>query len=156
MNIPKQEPSGLVRIVFELGGDTWHGFSAERVWAAPVAGGRFRLRNSPFYAHGVSFEDVVFAKPGPDGSLIFSGVSIRSGHSTYRVFAKSDIGSDDFQRYWTPLRELGCSFEQATAHYLSMDVPPSADIRLACELLQAGESAGAWEFEEGHCGHLVN
>jgi len=48
---------------------------------------------------------------------------------------------------------LGCSYEQATGHYLSVDIPPKVDIYQAYGLFQAGESAGAWELEEGHCGH---
>lgn len=153
IKIAKKKPTGLVKIVFNLGENAWHGFATERVWAEPVADGRYRLRNSPFYASGVSFEDIVFAKPSKNGDLYFTEVSIRSGHSTYRLFAKHDVNSGEFNKYWQPLQALGCSFEQATKHYLSVDIPPKADIYQVYGLLQAGESAGAWEFEEGHCGH---
>jgi hypothetical protein len=91
--VKKHEQTSLIRIVFDLGENAWHGFSTERVLAAPVSEGRYQLRNSPFYARGVSFEDIVFAKPAADGSLVFAGTSIRSGHSTYRLFAKQNIKS---------------------------------------------------------------
>ena len=38
---------------------------------------------------------------------------------------------------------------------VAVDVPPHADIYAFYEALQEGENAGQWEFEEGHCGHLV-
>lgn len=152
----KHKHTGLVRVTFNLDEKAWHGFSTERVWAELVADGRYRLRNSPFYAYGVSFEDIVFVKPAADGTLVFSSVSIRSGHSTYRIFAKHNIKSKEFNQCWQPLQTLGCSFEQATEHYLSVDVPSRVDIYQAYTLLQSGESAGAWDFEEGHCGHLLS
>jgi hypothetical protein len=32
-----------------------------------------------------------------------------------------------------------------------VDVPPQADLRAVQALLMAGEEAGIWEFEVGHC-----
>ena len=141
--------SGLVRILFELDPDAWHGSATERLWAEPVAGGRFRLRNTPFFAFGVSAEDVVF---GDDraGQLTFAGVSLRGGHSTYRI--KPDRSQlSQFETYWAPLQALGCSYEQGQV--LAVNVPPRADIYEVYELLEAGSLAKVWEFEEGHCGH---
>ena len=56
-----------------------------------------------------------------------------------------------FARCWAPLEDLGCTFEEGTV--LAVDVPPSANIYDVYRLLDAGASAGAWDFEEGHCGH---
>src|SRR5438094_8919227 len=78
----------IVRITFALEPDAWHGYATERVWAETVGVNRFKLRNSPFYARGVSMNDVVFADPNIDGQLVFRAVSIRGGHSTYRIILK--------------------------------------------------------------------
>jgi Domain of unknown function (DUF4265) len=51
------------------------------------------------------------------------------------------------------LEKDGCTFEGAREKLLAVDVPPRADIYGVYALLQRGEDAGAWEFEEGHCGH---
>jgi uncharacterized protein DUF4265 len=52
---------GLVKITFALEPEAWHGYRTETVWAEKLGRNRYRLRNTPFYAFGVSAEDVVFA-----------------------------------------------------------------------------------------------
>jgi hypothetical protein len=143
----------LVRIFFELDSKKWHGNASERLWAERVSGGRFRLRNSPFFAFGVSNEDVVFGEMR-DGCLYFTSVSVRGGHSTYRLkLAKPGIQEMSFKASWAPLENVGCSFEEGPV--IAVDVPASADIYNVYKLLDIGEQNGVWEFEEGHCGHTV-
>lgn len=36
-----------------------------------------------------------------------------------------------------------------------MDIPPGANIDEVYALLEAGKRSGAWDLEEGHCGHPV-
>ncbi len=146
----------LVRVRFKLEPNAWHGHVTERLWAEKVGGNRYRLRNSPFYAKGVSFLDIVFAEPDPDGQLVFIGVSLRSGHSTYRVMLKIALGQPAFREHWDPLEELGCRYEGVHGKLLAVDVPPTADIYRVYKLLESGEEAGTWDFEEGHCGHPVD
>lgn len=141
----------LLRIVFELDSSAWHGNATERLWAEPIGKGRFRLRNSPFHAFGVSNGDIVFGEDR-GGQLWFAGISIRGGHSTYRLkLAGHGRETPAFQKYWDPLQRLGCSYEEGPV--LSVDVPAEADIYAVYRLLEAGAAAGVWDFEEGHCGH---
>jgi hypothetical protein len=126
------------------------------MWAQKVSDNRYRLRNSPYFARGVSFEDVVFAELDPQEELIFTGVSLRSGHSTYRIILKVELDSLQFREHWAPLEKDGCTFEGAREKLLAVDVPPRADIYGVYALLQRGENAGAWEFEEGHCGQPLH
>lgn len=143
----------LVRITFRLEPDAWHGSATERLWAEPVGGNRFRLRNSPFYAFDVSNEDIVFASER-DGQLEFDGISIRGGHSTYRLkLREHDSSSSAFLQAWAPIERAGCSFEQGPV--LAVDVRAAADIYQVYTLLEAGKAAGLWDFEEGHCGHAL-
>jgi uncharacterized protein DUF4265 len=58
-----------------------------------------------------------------------------------------------FRTAWERLQALGCTYEQASSHLLLVDVPPHADIYAVYVLLEEGENAGVWDFEEGHCGH---
>jgi hypothetical protein len=153
---------GLVQIAFELDPQEWHGCATERLWAEPVGKGRYRLMNSPFYAFGVSFEDIVFGEVREEQigevrgeQIYFTGVSIHGGHSTYRLWLpKSERQSAAFSAAWEPLKALGCSYEEGEV--LSVDIPPSTDIHAVSALLEMGEVEGTWTFEEGHCGHLVS
>ena len=144
--------AGLVRIVFQLDPEAWHGSATERLWAEPIGEARYRLRNVPFFAFGVSNEDVVFGQ-SRDGEIHFNGASIRGGHSTYRLRLGAQKRQGPlFEQSWMPLKLLGCSYEEGPL-VLAVDVPASANIHSVYARLQAGELAGAWDFEEAHCGH---
>jgi hypothetical protein len=116
---------------------------------------RFRLRNVPFFAFGVSVEDVVFTRAA-EGIIEFEGVSMRGGHSTYRIITKEAASPESFKQNWQALEQLGCTYEQGPGRLRAMDVPQRADIYKVYELLERGEQEGVWEFEEGYCGHPLN
>ncbi len=106
---------------------------------------------------GISHRDVVAATLHPeDGFYDFSHVVARGGHSTYLVLAHRDQGG--FGERADGLEALGCSFE-ATEHgediLFSVDVPDTADIRAVYAVLEEGERAGIWRFQESHVGHDV-
>jgi hypothetical protein len=144
----RQRPAALRKVVFDREGGT------ETVWAETVGDDRYRLRNTPFYVYGVSENDIVIAKPIPDSSVLaFARVSLRGGHSTYRLFLLHPDEERAFRKYRESLERTGCRYERATRSSLAIDVPPSADIYSVYDLLAEGEKAGVWEFEEGHCGH---
>ena len=151
MKASKVRREGLEKIVVRLETDAWHGHASETMWAEPVGGNRYRLRSVPFFARGLSVEDIVVTEQEA-GLPIVTAVSLHAGHSTYRIFLARDIsvGSDDFEKSWKALADLGCTYEQATKRLLGIDVPPHADIHGTYELLAFGESSGVWEFEEGN------
>jgi hypothetical protein len=82
----------LVKVKFVLDPGEWHGSATETLWAAPVGQNQYRLENSPFYAFGVSYQDVVAAQR-TDNELEFVSVVSRGGHSTYRILVQSIAGS---------------------------------------------------------------
>jgi hypothetical protein len=141
----------LKKLTFHLEPGMWHGSAAETVWVEPVGDNHYRLENSPFYAFGISYQDVVSAK-SEGGLLVFDSVVSRGGHSTYRVIRQDSAA---FEEFWLPLQELGCTYEEGPNNLIAVDVPPSADIYQAYALLSRGEEAGAWTFQEGHCGHAL-
>jgi hypothetical protein len=142
----------LVKVLFQLEPGAWHGSATETLWAERVDPRRFRLRNVPFFVFGVSVEDVVFARAA-EGIFEFEGISIRSGHSTYRIITKETGSAESFGQKWQVLEQLGCTYEQGPGCLKAVDVPPRANIYKVYELLEQGEREGVWEFEEGHCGH---
>ena len=75
--------------------------------------------------------------------------AIRSGRSLF------PIHNPIFQRYWRPLRAMGCAFENANDYWIAVDVPSKTDIHRAYALLEKGERDGVWTFEEAHCGHAI-
>lgn len=149
----RQDDLDLVKVTFRLDPGEWHGSATETLWAKKVGPELFRLDNSPFFAFGISYQDVVVAR-GEEGRLVFVQPFARGGHSTYRILLKDDNRAS-FESLWAPLRTAGCTYEEGPAPLVAVDVPPEADIHEVYRLLQAGEDAGMWSFEEGHCGHAV-
>jgi hypothetical protein len=143
---------GLVRIEFKLRPATRGGLRGETLWAEPVGVGRVRLRNTPFYVVGVSAEDVVFARL-ERGRLVYKGVSLRGGHSTYRIVLEGEEQRARFDSRWAAFRKLGCTFEGDGRGTFAVDVPPHADADEIVDLLEAGASAGVWWYEEAHREH---
>jgi hypothetical protein len=144
-----------VRLTVPLPPDAEHG--AENMWAEPVSGDTYRVRNIPTWAYELSLDDVVEAHGGEDGILIFGDVVERGGHSTYRIIPAAETDETTFERYWAPLQDAGCRYEShATQPLYAVDVPPRADVRAVYEMLDRGERDGIWEFEEGHCGHALS
>jgi len=155
----------LRKIRFHISPAEWHGRPSETLWAEPVEetapATTFRLRNSPFFAEGVSFLDMISAKPDRDGDgLEFAGVIERSGHSTYLILAPA--GSANFAKNWNVLQALGCTYESKTLStkegekiLYAVDVPPDADIYAVYEALSDSERNGVWTFQEGHVGHKL-
>ena len=134
-----RDVNDLVRITVLLDSALWHGSATERLWAERIGNSRYRLRNSPFFAFGVSAEDIVFGEE-TDSQIIFKAVSIRGGHSTYRLMIATKWENAAFAKHWEPLSDC-------------RGRPTPADVYAVYKLLEEGEAAGVWEFEEGHCGH---
>ena len=154
---PKSPPN-LVKIAFASRHFKESGV-AENVWAESLNGDRYRIRNSPFYALGFSFLDVVHAVMQTEDARIpvVSDVVLRSGHSTYRLFLEKGIdNNDEFRRAWEAVESLGCSFEGMNGKLLAVDVPPETDIFAVYRLFEQGARAKVWDFEEAHCAHDVS
>jgi hypothetical protein len=124
----------------------------ENMHAEALPDGTFRLENSPFYFYGISLGDR-FEAAAEDARLFFLRVIERSGHSTYRVKLPPDKVHSDFLELCGPLKALGCTNEGSGANeqrLYSIDIPPGADVHAVYRLLEEGEKAGHWVFEEAH------
>jgi len=145
----------LEKIIFTLNANEWHGNGTESVWAEFISAKRYRIRNTPFFVKGVSFEDIIFAHK-KCGELFFESTSISAGHSTYRILLDKRTSGNDYLKYWKSLEQLGCSYESTTIGgmlLLAVDAPSKLDIHKVYELLDRGVEHGVWDFEEAHCGH---
>jgi hypothetical protein len=144
----------LVKIKIPLPSDDPSGGEAEWLWAEPTGGDMFALKNVPIFVFGLSCGDVVTAK-SHGGTLVFNDIVERGGHSTYRLYVKSDRKSPEVIRLLETLERMHCEIEVATDKIIGVDVLPSADIYNVYRVLEDAERAGILEFEEGHCGHAL-
>ena len=154
----KERELSKQKVLFELEKSDHHEFAAETIWAEILGENRYRLLNIPLYVYGASFGDVVVAYETDEETSfpIVEEVVERSGHSTYRILVfEGAVDNPTFNRFWEPIEAEGCAFEGQTGNkMLGVDVPPEANINLVFQLLQKGEDAEAWGFEEGNCVHV--
>jgi hypothetical protein len=153
--IPKlsMQAPGIKRITVSLGDAPWHGFAEETMWAKQVGDGLYQLRNTPFFAKGLAYMDVVYARCDGKG-LVFQGVKIASRRSTYRVLVRGSTPTSAVEPLREQLLALGCTYEgyQGESWELFAWDVPALSVDAAYRVLEAGEREGVWSFEEGHFG----
>ncbi len=143
----------LVQVLFELEESEVHDHDTEAISAEPIGPDRYRLQSTPVYAYGFSHYDVVEAKLEGHSRIVRRLVEA-AGHSTYRIIiAERRTSTATFDEYWEPLSSMGCRYMAVDERYIAVDVPPRADINEVYGLLEEGEAAGVWYFEEANCGH---
>ena len=120
----------------------------ETLWAKPTDVNQYQLDNSPFYAYGVSWQDIVEAKSAPDKILEYVRCVKKSGNRTLRViFQDYGINDPQAQSILQGLRRMGTSYEGMQPKMISINVPPRKDLDEITEFLD--EQAGLqWEYAD--------
>jgi len=147
-----EKRDGVFKLNISLPQDAWHGFESESVWAEALEDGSMRILNTPFFAKGISFKDVVSIKIEPE-MIRFDSVICKSGHSTYRILIDDATVDRMFKTRWGEIATLGCTYESFVTDAIrlyAVDIPPSIDVHKVYALLAAGEKDGVWDFEEGN------
>jgi hypothetical protein len=121
---------------------------SETLWASPLGGGLYRLDNSPFFAYGVSWRDVIEAHAASVGLLEFVRCVRKSGNRTVRVFLENFRAKDaPAQAILAGLNALGCSYEGMQPRLISINVPPEIDLEKVVEFLEL-QSGIQWEYAD--------
>lgn len=116
----------------------------ESMWCRPLGENRFKLDNIPFFAKGVSCEDVIKARCS-EGRYVFTEVVDASSNSTVRVIVYDLEGVEQIRG---KLRELGCEVEGSGIEgLLSANVPKSC-LGAVTEYLQGEHAADRLDYEE--------
>ena len=122
--------------------------SGESMWARPLLGGAYEIRNVPFYAYNLNFLDVVeaiAAKPAAMPSI--RRVIRRSGHRTLRVIFDDSVPEAERIPMLETLRPLGASIEGATKKLFAIDVQPAGDYEAIMSRLDDWTAAEQLEYE---------
>ncbi len=142
---------GLVRIRIRLEG-TGPGPREDAVWAEPLGSDRYRVESCPFFAYGLSRDDVIHAAGAPQGEAVLDDVLEKGGHRTLRLTLDPsvELRSPRVQGILEKLIEMGCTHELLRPRLVAIDLPPEADLEVAAGLLQEASRAGAlaWEWAD--------
>ncbi len=142
---------GLVRIRIRLErtpGES--GPEEDVVWAEPLGSDRFRVESCPFFAYGLSRDDVVRA--AGEGGPMLDDVLEKSGHRTLRfgLAQGQELGTPAVQRVLERLGDAGCTHELMRPRFVSIDVPPEVDEGHVAAVLQEAARQGtlSWEWAD--------
>jgi Domain of unknown function (DUF4265) len=120
----------------------------ETLWATRIEEDLYQLDNSPFFAYGVSWQDVIEAKSGEDHVLEYVRCIKKSGNRTVRIIFQdrrsTDSGAEEVLR---ELRHLGCSFEGMQPRLISVNVPPEIGLSAVTDFLKK-QTGLEWEYAD--------
>lgn len=120
----------------------------ETLWATSLGDDLYKIDNSPFYAYGVSWEDVVFAPVDPEeGCPTFARVVSKGGNRTVRIIFDPPVQEgNESSRVLQGLVALGCTYEGANRGYMSVNVPPKLSLAAVRDYLV--EQEAHWEHAD--------
>lgn len=141
----RSDPSDLTKVVVDLPNHWATG--SESMWARPLGGGLYEIRNVPFYAYGLNHLDVVRAiAPSADDPPVVRDVVRPSGHRTLRVYFNGTTRESEQADLLRQLDGYGASFEGAQSGH-AIDVEPEGDYAAVQARLDQWARAGLLEYE---------
>jgi hypothetical protein len=154
MSTEVETTGGLVRIRVPLEpAPDVDGPADDWVWAEPLGSGRFRVESCPFFAYGVSRDDLVQAElePGSEAPRL-GDVLEKNGHRTLRMALdpSTELGDEAVRTVLERLLELGCTHEALRPKLVAIDVPREVDEGAVVQLLQelTEDRAALWEWAD--------
>ncbi len=128
----------LVKVVLRQEYEDDEEVEVETPWALDLGGGRYQLKNFPFFFYGLSFNDIFEAAPlyPDDERPYFTRVLQKSGHKTLRILLASSIKDDaDGLDILAALKAMGCGYEGNGAKFFVINVQPHCDFDGVCNYL---------------------
>jgi hypothetical protein len=116
------------------------------LWASPTGPNVYRLENSPFFAYGVSWEDLIEVRVGLGSQLEYVRCIAKSGNRTLRVifqdFRSRDKAAQDILRQ---LVAMSCTYEGMQPRLVAINVPPETDLEEVTSFLTTQRGL-QWEY----------
>jgi hypothetical protein len=124
-----QNDTPNVKVLFKITDD--EGEVEETLWAADLGKHHYRLANLPFYAYGVSLDDVFYApRVAQDQVPTFRRIISTSGRRTLRVILNEAPSSgSNSEKLIKALNRLGCGEARAIEQALIKRNPGFQNIR---------------------------
>lgn len=122
----------------------------EYPWADKVGENRFQIKNFPFYAYAISYDDIVEAEfvNKDDKYPFFTKVITKSGHRTLRIkLDESAKESKRSQGILDKLSSMECGYEGTNGEfYFVINVQPQCDFDAVRDFLNDNDIR--WEYAD--------
>jgi Domain of unknown function (DUF4265) len=138
----------LVKVFVALPDDA--PFETESLWAKPLGGDEYELRNSPWYAYDLHFYDVVRAiSDQPDQKPRVVSVVRWSGHKTLRAIFSKTVAEPERLNMLRSLHQWRGFYENCDGNLFAIDVEPDGNYQAVCDQLWTWEKDGFLSYETG-------
>jgi hypothetical protein len=114
----------------------------ETLWAVDLGSDHYRLDNTPWYAYGISWQDVVEAQPDEQGQLHFVKLVSKKGNRTVRITAEQPFTDEWLER----VVSLGATYEGANRRYIGINVPQELALDVVTSFLI--NEGVTWEYAD--------
>ncbi len=102
----------------------------------------------PFFAYGVSWQDVIEARLGEDQVLEYVRCIKKSGNRTLRVIFQDYRSNDQrAEEILKELKNLSCSYEGMQPRMISINVPATVKLNTVTNFLNE-QSGLQWEYAD--------
>lgn len=123
------------------------GYGGESLWADKVSNNIYQLKNIPFFAYGVNFNDQVLVEEDEYGVLQVIKVLQTSKYHTIRVFfVDNKSGKENYDRLKN-FKGEHVGLEQWNDDLYAINVTPSRDYEEVIDVLEYHQGKGILEYE---------
>jgi len=120
----------------------------EFLWALPLGGDRYQVKNVPFFAYGLNFEDTVEAiAPEPGTKPEIRRIAEWGGHRTIRVSFEEQTPKERRGPLLERLNAHKAYFENADGTLYAIDVEPEGDYDAVRKQLDDWLREGILDYE---------
>ena len=125
--------------------------ATEGVWAEKE-GEYYRLKNIPFFAHNLAYDDLISVEID-DGEMFFDSLIEPSGHSTIQIVFFNMLY---FEMVTEDLVRFNCSWEGShLKEYISVDVPKTVEYLQVRKYLEQKRKENTLDFKEACLAHIT-
>jgi hypothetical protein len=122
--------------------------TGESFWAKPLGNDRYEIHNTPFYAYGINYLDIVEVDSSNEKQKpIVLRVIKTAGYQTLRIYFGENIDRDEQTTLFDEIRDLGVGFERLNDRYVALDIAPDGDYDAVCDKLNNWEKEKILSFE---------
>lgn len=120
----------------------------ESMWADELGNNQYQIKNIPFYAYGLNYDDIVFAEAESDEfKPEIKGLIKASGHKTIRVAFIGDSSKEENIDVIESVRTEKIGYEGFNDHQFALNVTPEGDFDQLFAALEALEEKNVLIFE---------
>ena len=118
------------------------------MWADDLGDNKYQIKNIPFYAYGLNYDDIVYAEAeSEDLKPEIKRLIEASGHQTLRVIFTGDTDKEENISTLEAIRTEHIGYEGLNDSQFALNVTPKGDYNQLYDALEELEEKNVLSFE---------